>query len=254
MHTRKNLFLFLLVPVLALAACTTAPSTEDKMMDAPTETVMDKEDDMMEDDMMTEEATAEHDDMMEATETADDMVDDMMEATEAAGDMMDDKADDDMMEDEVMMETPAWFDTALTNVTTGESFTVNELKGKVILVETLAQWCSNCLQQQKQVLQLHQQLGERDDFVSVGLDIDPNEDADSLKEYIAQNGFTWTYAVSPAEVSNEIGQGLGNQFLNPPSTPMFIVDRNGKVHPLPFGIKSADDLSAALEPFLAEEM
>jgi thiol-disulfide isomerase/thioredoxin len=235
MHNRKNLFLFLLVPVLALAACTTAPSTEDKMMDEPTEAIMDRED-----DMMTEEATAEHDDMMEATETADDMTDD--------------EAGDNMMEDEVMMETPAWFGTALTNVATGESFTVNELKGKVVLVETLAQWCSNCLQQQKQVLQLHQLLGERDDFVSVGLDIDPNEDADSLKEYIAQNGFTWTYAVSPAEVSNEIGQGLGNQFLNPPSTPMFIVDRHGEIHPLPFGIKSADDLSAALEPFLAEDM
>jgi hypothetical protein len=28
----------------------------------------------------------------------------------------------------------------------------------------------------------------------------------------------------------------------------------GQVHPLPFGIKSADDLQAALAPFLAEAM
>jgi hypothetical protein len=31
---------------------------------------------------------------------------------------------------------------------------------------------------------------------------------------------------------------------------MLIIDRDGEAHPLPFGIKSAADLQAALEPFL----
>jgi hypothetical protein len=47
---------------------------------------------------------------------------------------------------------------------------------------------------------------------------------------------------------------FGNQFLNPPSTPMLIIDRKGGVHPLPFGIKTAEDLQKALEPFLSDSM
>ena len=77
-------------------------------------------------------------------------------------------------------------------------------------------------------------------------------DTASLKDYIQRNGFDWTYAVAPAEVSREIGNLYGNQFLNPPSTPMLIIDKQGQVHPLPFGIKSADELVEFLQPFLDE--
>ena len=43
---------------------------------------------------------------------------------------------------------------------------------------------------------------------------------------------------------------VGGQFLNPPSTPMFIVDKDGGTHELPLGIKTADELLAFVEPFL----
>lgn len=153
-----------------------------------------------------------------------------------------------------MMESPVWFGASLTNVQTGSSFTINDLKGNVILVETMAIWCSNCRRQQEQVKELHALLGERDDFVSLGLDIDPNESADALKSYVDMNGFDWYYAVPPVEVVREIASLHGDQFLNPPSTPMFIIDRHGVAHPLPFGIKSAEDLLRALQPFLDEVM
>ena len=113
-------------------------------------------------------------------------------------------------------------------------------------------WCTTCLRQQGEVVALHDQLGERDDFVSIGLDIDPNENITVLSGYIENNGFDWLYSVSPAEVSREIDQLYGSQFLNPPSTPMLIVDRHGEAHPLPFGIKTAADLYNYLLPFLDE--
>jgi len=155
---------------------------------------------------------------------------------------------------DTMMESPAWYSVSLTDVNTGESFTINDLKGKVILVETLAVWCTNCFKQQTQVKALHESLGMRDDFVSLGLDIDANEDAAKLQGFVQQNGFDWMYAVAPAEVSREFSSLYGGQFLNPPSTPMLIIDRHGQAHPLPFGIKSADDLMQALQPFLDEAM
>ena len=178
---------------------------------------------------------------------------DSADMDESMNDPMNEESEMDSSEmTDASMDTPAWFDIPLTNVNTGETFTINALKGNVVLVETLAMWCSNCLKQQKEVAELHTLLGKQDGFISLGLDIDPNEQADDLKAYTAKNGFTWEYAIAPAEVTRDLGNLYDAQFLNPPSTPMLIIDRNGQVHPLPFGIKSAKKLFEELEPILGE--
>ncbi len=161
---------------------------------------------------------------------------------------------DEGMDEESMMDLPSWFSAELTDVNSGETLTVADLKGKVVLVETMAIWCSNCLRQQKEVKALHETLGMEDGLVTLVLDIDPNENAEHLRDYAAKHGFDWTYVVAPREVAREIGQLYGDQFLNPPSTPMLIVDRHGEVHLLPFGRKSALDLQEALAPFLNDGM
>ncbi len=278
MQLRKTLPIFLLILAIILAACSQKAPAQDAMMkDKPTEAMMGKEtatpeamvekpgEAMATAEVMMEkpgEAMATPDAMMEkpgeAMATAEVMMEKPGEAMATPDAMMEKPGEamatpEAMMKEETMM-APAWFSAALTDVATGQTFTVQDLKGKVVLVENLAQWCPNCLKQQKQVNELHKLLGERDDFASLGLDIDPNEDAASLKAYIAKNGFTWKYAVAPAEVSREIGQLYGSQFLNPTATPMLIIDRHGEVHPLPTGIKSAADLQAALQPFLDQDM
>jgi cytochrome oxidase Cu insertion factor (SCO1/SenC/PrrC family) len=154
------------------------------------------------------------------------------------------------MTEQGMMAAPAWYDAELTDVNTGTAFKVADLKGKVVLVETMAVWCPTCLQQAGQIQALNKLLGQRNDYVSLSLDIDPNENAADLKAYTAKNGFDWQYAVAPAAVAREIGQLYGDQFLNPPSTPVLIIDRQGEAHPLPFGVKSAQTLQDALSPYL----
>ncbi len=149
------------------------------------------------------------------------------------------------------VESPAWFSVQMTNVNTGELFSINDFQGKVVLVETMAQWCSSCHKQQTEVKSMVGQLAETSDFVVVILDIDPNETPEALKSYVSTNGFSGFYAVAPAEVAREIGNLYGAQFLNPPSTPILIIDRKGEVHLLPFGIKQAEDIKEAVDPFLA---
>ena len=184
----------------------------------------------------------------------------MDKETPTAGAMMakETPTEDAMMHEtptvEAMMESPAWYSASLSDARTGQSFSIESLKGKVILVEAMAVWCSNCLKQQGQVKTLHAILGQRDDFVSIGLDIDPNEDVARLKGFVEAQGFDWLYAVSPADVSREISSLYGDQFLNPPSTPIVVIDRRGVAHPTPFGIKSADDLLQFIQPFLDESM
>ena len=197
---------------------------------------------------MTDEGESQ--DMMETEDSMDAMSD------EGAGDEQ--TSGDEAMEageslDEGSMATPEWFDRELVNVRSGDAFTINDYHGKVLLVETMAIWCTNCLQQQKQVLELHNLLGEQEDFISIGLDIDPFEQAPDLKNFVENNGFHWMYAVAPEETARDFSDLYGELFLNPPSTPMLIIDRHGEAHPLPFGIKTAADLMQALEPFLNDE-
>ena len=231
MKTKQVLFNVVLLAAFLVSACSGAA--------APTaETMMEKEVPTAE--AMMDKATPTADAMMEKeTPTADAM---MSKETPAA-DAMD-----------TMMEVPAWYSASLTDASTGKAFTINDFKGKVVLVETLAMWCSNCKKQQTQVKALHDLLGERDDFVSLGLDIDPNENAADLKGYVEGNGFDWMYAVATVEIAQDISKHYGDQFLNPPSTPMLVIDRKGEAHPLPFGIKSADELLQFIQPFLDEAM
>jgi cytochrome oxidase Cu insertion factor (SCO1/SenC/PrrC family) len=221
MKTRFVFLNLLILLAFVLAACGGA-AAPDAMMDKPTE------------EAMMDKGTATPDAMMPHDAPT---VDAMAKPTEGA-----------------TMESPAWFSARFTDSRSGQVFTINDFKGKVVLVETMAVWCSNCRRQQEQILSLHELLGERDDFVSLSLDIDPNEDAAYLTAYVQSVPFDWLYAIAPAEVSREIAQIYGDQFLNPPSTPILVVDRHGAAHPLPFGIKSAEDLMQAVQPYLDESM
>jgi cytochrome oxidase Cu insertion factor (SCO1/SenC/PrrC family) len=172
----------------------------------------------------------------------------MMHDTPTADSMMEASTPD------AMMESPSWFSAALTDAKSGNAFTINDFKGKVVLVEMMAVWCSTCKQQQEQMKALHEQMGMSDDLVTVSLDIDPNEDLDTVKSYLDTTGFDWKYAVASPDASREIASLYSDQFLNPPSAPVLIVDRHGVAHPLPFGIKSADDLMQAVNMYLKEGM
>ncbi len=222
MKTKHTLFSIMILMAVILTACGGTP-TPDAMMDKP--------DAMMPNGTSTPDAMMPHE-----TPFADAMMD---EATAMPG---------------AMMESPDWFSASLTDARTGQAFTVNDFKGKVVLVETMAVWCSNCLSQQEQIKAYHEMLGSRDDLVSLTIDIDPNESAEALSDYVNRTGFDWLYAIASADVSHEIAALYGDQFLNPPSTPILVVDRHGAVHPLPFGLKSADDLMKAIQLYLDEGM
>lgn len=105
---------------------------------------------------------------------------------------------------------------------TGQTFSIRDLAGKVVLIEAMAEWCPTCLEQQAEVKRLHDLLGDSNDLVSISLDIDLHEDEASLKDYATSQGYDWYFVVAPLEVARALGNLYSAQYLNPPLSPSAI--------------------------------
>jgi thiol-disulfide isomerase/thioredoxin len=239
----------------ALAACSSSQAANEVMSDmagnssnAMPDAMANEMSDEMSNSMPGEKTDSMSGEMADSANTSDQMMGSSHESM-AESQMGETQESADTMMDESSAQT-TWLDYQFTDATSGEPFSISGFKGKVVLVETMAMWCSNCMKQQIQVKELHSLLGERDDFIGIGIDVDPNEDLVRLANYVEKNGFHWLYGVAPAEVLAGIQDSLGGQFLNPPSTPIVLFDKDGLAHPLPFGLKSASDLLSFVEQYL----
>ena len=93
-------------------------------------------------------------------------------------------------------EFPLWFSQELKDINTGTLFKITDFQGKVILVETMAVWCPKCLTQQQEIAKLKTVLAAQDDFVSIGIDIDPNENEALLASHVKKYSFDWIFAIA----------------------------------------------------------
>jgi hypothetical protein len=136
-----------------------------------------------------------------------------------------------------------WADASLVDVSTGEAFRIADHAGTVIILETMAIWCSNCRAQQRDVKTALQQL-PAESVTYIVLDVDPNEDGASLADYREQQGFEGRYAIAGTTVARALAAEFGDQVLNPPSTPIVFIGTDGRVTLTEFGHKSPDELVA----------
>ncbi|MDY6768671.1 MAG: redoxin family protein [Candidatus Nanohaloarchaea archaeon] len=139
---------------------------------------------------------------------------------------------------------PAWATVNLTDVRTGDTFTIASFD-RPVLVESFAVWCPTCTRQQKEIQNLHQQVG--DDIISVSVDTDPNEDAAKVRAHIEQHGFDWRYVVAPASFTQPFIEQFGRDVVNAPLAPVVVVCPDGTAEQLPNGVKPASTLQDAVE-------
>lgn len=87
------------------------------------------------------------------------------------------------------------------------------------------------------------------DVVMISIDGDPNENAQLLRRYADELGFTWRFAVAPRELMAALARDFGNDVLYPPSDPMFVVSSDGVMRRLPPGSKDEDVLRDAVQRY-----
>jgi hypothetical protein len=134
--------------------------------------------------------------------------------------------------------TQDWTMTELTDVNSGETFTLAELD-EPVLVETFAVWCTTCTKQQNEIKTLHDQHGE---VTSVTLNIDPNEDAAAVRDHTETHGFDWRYAVAPPAMTQDLIKTFGRSITVAPRAPVVLICSDGTTERLPDGVKPADTL------------
>ena len=142
-----------------------------------------------------------------------------------------------------------WATALLTDVQTGETFRIADLvaSGKVVFIETLAIWCSNCRSQQQEAVVAFGRLDPAR-VVWVGIDVETSESAKALAAYRERYGFPFTYAIADENLARALVADFGDIVLSPPSVNVIVVGTDGRVTQTQRGHKSADELvSLALE-------
>jgi thiol-disulfide isomerase/thioredoxin len=136
-----------------------------------------------------------------------------------------------------------WATATLTDVTTGQAFTIADFAGRTVFVESMAIWCTNCRAQQGRFTDALAQV-DPDHVAYVVLTVDPSESADDLARYRQSRGFTGTYAVAGKAVSTALRDEFGANVLNPPSVPLIMITPAGEVT-FGTGGESVDTIVAA---------
>lgn len=135
----------------------------------------------------------------------------------------------------------------LTDVRTGETFTLGQLAADdgPVLLEPMAIWCSTCRAQQHEVKRAHE---EGASFTSVSLDVELSELPEDLAAYAQREGWDWRFALADAALYRLLQARFGVNATHPPSAPLIVIERDGTVRALEFGVgvRSAEELVAEL--------
>jgi len=135
----------------------------------------------------------------------------------------------------------AWATAELTDVRNGERFRIADLvaDGRVVFLETMAIWCTNCRRQQGDVVVALSKLDPAR-VTWIGVDVDASESAEALADYSRTLGFDWPFVVAGPDLARALAAEFGDQVLSPPSTPIVVIGTDGRVTLTEFGHKSID--------------
>jgi cytochrome c-type biogenesis protein len=75
----------------------------------------------------------------------------------------------------------------------GDSASLGDFKGKVVVIDMMATWCPDCQAAMKDLKEVHKRYGDR--IVMLTVDIDPKESAQQLAAFKAEYGAGWRFTM-----------------------------------------------------------
>ena len=126
----------------------------------------------------------------------------------------------------------------------GQPFRLNELRGRVVLLNFWATWCGPCKGEIPHFNDMQREHGEKG-FTVVGVTSDPVDTPDHIRSFHRENPQAYTVLTGPSDTPSRFQNGAGL-----PVT--YIVDREGRVRHKIFGPRDRAGFDALVLPLLAE--
>lgn len=129
----------------------------------------------------------------------------------------------------------------------GKVYSLSDLKGKIVLVDFWASWCSPCRKENPSLVRTYERFHyakfkNAKEFVIFSVSLD--DDTNRWKQAIEKDQLSWEYHVSDLKGWNsEAAAAYGVESI--PSN--FLIDHNGKVIAINLKGKSIDDALKALQ-------
>ena len=116
----------------------------------------------------------------------------------------------------------------------GETFTLSDHLGKVILIDLMAAWCYWCKPQMDELEAVLEEKGDEIVIVSVG--ITKSETSDDLRNTFGDYANKWTFVLDTYE------EDVGSKYQVTAIPKLVIIDKQGNIYYSEAGLTSKEDL------------
>ncbi len=124
---------------------------------------------------------------------------------------------------------------------TGSQVKLSALKGKVVLLDFWATWCTGCKVEIPWYMEFENKYG-KDGLATIGVSMD-DDGWKSVKPFLQEHKLNYPVVIGTQEVANEYG--------GPPSLPMtLLIDRRGNIAESHAGMVNKDELEKKIKQLL----
>ena len=138
----------------------------------------------------------------------------------------------------------SWLTMPITDAVTGKETTIADLasSGKPVIMHTFAVWCPACSMQLRETKKLNQ--NNPNQFIILGVDIDPRENTAQVKSHIEKNKFDGMYVTASQEFTRSLIGTVGSQVVQ--SLPQTVIIKNQSVTYIGDGVFPENNLKVIL--------
>lgn len=129
----------------------------------------------------------------------------------------------------------------------GKKMSLNELKGKVVLVNLWATWCGPCIKEMPDLSKVSEELKDKN-FKMLGMNIFQQEGAKKVEDFLKTNPVSYTILDGNKEVVDAFSEASGSNIEAVPTT--FIIDKEGKIAETIVGARPKEVFISTINKYL----